>query len=445
MTSFHSVLWSEGQLLQPQHFQQEARHQAHQWRMRLDGLALPTWGWRRRALDPAALLNGQIAVRIAQAVMPDGLWVDVPGEDPVPAPLEVPPDTRDETVWMVLSPCQAGVPETDLETQPRGSQPRFLAWEAELHDANASPPRRATVQLKRPHLRLQLARDVVNGELGLPVCRIRERRGDRRLVLDDDFIAPTLDVLTDGPLSAHLRELQGLLRQRGEVLAQRLTRLGRGGVDEIVDLLLLAAINRAEPLAAQWSEAPTLHPREFYLDALRLAGDLATFRETRRPLPLPAYHHDDPRRSFDPLMDELRTSLSIALEQTAFSIPLVAQSHGILVAALDDPSLLTQARFVLAAWSELPPERLRRWFPDQVKVAPRVALPDLMRLQLPGLPLTPVPVVPRQIPYREGADYFEISVRDQPLSARWDEAAQLAIHVAGSFPALDLTLWVLKP
>ena len=52
-----------------------------------------------------------------------------------------------------------------------------------------------------------------------------------------------------------------------------------------------------------------------------MAGEFATFLETRRPTAYPAYRHDDLQRSFAPVVADLRRSLSAVLEANRDSDP----------------------------------------------------------------------------------------------------------------------------
>src|SRR5262249_11333418 len=122
--------------------------------------------------------------------------------------------------------------------------------------------------------------------------------------------------------------------QRGEALAARLAQPGRAGVGEIADFLMLETINRHEPVFAQLRQISVLHPNDLYLLGVSLAGDLSTFRERRRPANLPAYLHDDPATCFRPLMEDLRQSLSMVMEQTAIPIELQDRKYGVRVAII---------------------------------------------------------------------------------------------------------------
>jgi type VI secretion system protein ImpJ len=310
MTWTNKVIWTEGMFLQPQHFQQHDRFLAQQAQARLGATAAYGWGLLSLTLDSAALSLGKIALNGARGVMPDGHAFDIPGQDPAPAALDVPADLRDELIVLALALPRAGVAETDAEGDAGSMPPRFHAAEIDVGDSNVTGQRVAPLQIGRLNLRIMRARDAVEGYATLGLVRVVERQADNKIVLDTRYIPPTLDCGGNEQLASHLRELHGLLHQRGEALAARLAQPGRAGVGEIADFLLLETVNRHEPLIAQLRQTSLLHPKDLYFLGCTLAGDLATFRDKRRPVPMPAYLHDDPASCFKPLMDDLRLSLS---------------------------------------------------------------------------------------------------------------------------------------
>ena len=74
------------------------------------------------------------------------------------------------------------------------------------------------------------------------------------------YVPPLLHASAHAVLDSHVREIHGMLHQRGEALAARLAQPGRGGVGEIADFLLLQVINRHEPMFAHLQRLPVLHP-----------------------------------------------------------------------------------------------------------------------------------------------------------------------------------------
>ena len=444
MTWTNKVIWTEGMFLQPQHFQQHDRFLAAQAQARFAAGAGYGWGWLNLMLDSAALNLGKIALTSAAGVLPDGLAFDLPGADAAPAALDIPADTRDELVVLALALPRPGVAESDAEGDANAMPPRYRAAEVDVGDNNVTGQRVAPLQIGRVHLRLMLARDCGEGYATLGLCKVVERRADNKLVLDTTYIPPTLNSAGNELLASHLRELHGLLHQRGEALAARLAQPGRAGVGEISDFLLLGTINRQEPLISQWRQTSILHPKDFYFGACALAGDLSTFRERRRPADLPAYNHDDPSRCFAPLMDDLRQSLSMVMEQTAIPIELQDRKYGIRVAIIPDIELQRTAQFVLAVAAQLPGDALRARFPTQVKIGTVERIRDLVNLQLPGVLLRPLPVAPRQIPYHAGYNYFELETRGNEMWKQLESSGGLAMHIAGDFPGLELEFWAVR-
>jgi type VI secretion system protein ImpJ len=444
MTWHNKVVWTEGMFLQPQHFQQHDRYIEYQIRQRLLATIGYGWGFTSIAIDDAALALGKLSLNSAQGILPDGNAFSVPGNDAAPAALDVPSDARNERVVLAVALQRPGIVESDAEQAAGSMGPRYQVAEVSVGDSNTNVDRDASVQVGRLNLKLMLERDAGEGFATLGVARVIERRADNKLVLDAQYIPPMLHAPGHPILDGYVRELCGLLHQRGEALAARLAQPGRGGVAEIADFLLLEAVNRSQPLFVQLQQRSVLHPETLYAACLSLAGDLATFRDKRRPPPFPEYQHDDPARCFRPVIEDLRQSLSMVMEQTAIPIELQDRKYGIRVAIIADTDLQRNANFVLAVASQIPGEALRARFPTQVKIGPVERIRDLVNLQLPGVPLRPLPVAPRQIPYHAGFNYFELDTRNNDLWKQLESSGGLAMHIAGEFPGLELEFWAIR-
>ncbi|MFO1272950.1 MAG: type VI secretion system baseplate subunit TssK [Rubrivivax sp.] len=444
MTWHNKVMWTEGMFLQPQHFQQQDRFVARQLDGRL-AAAIP-WpcGFASLQVDEPSLLQGKVAVTGARGVLPDGLAFSVPGDEPAPPAMEVPADVRDQVVVLAVPMARPGVAESDVEQAEGSMPPRYRSADLDVADSHAASLREAPLQLGRLNLRLMLARDANEGYTALGALRVVERRADGRVTLDPNYVPPMLHAPAHAVLDGWLREVHGMLHQRGEALGARLAQPGRAGVGEIADFLLLQVINRFQPLFAHLQRLPLLHPERLYDLCLGLAGELSTFRDPRRPIQYPEYRHDDLAGCFRPLMADLRQSLSMVLEQTAVPIDLQERKSGVRVAIIGDVNLLRSASFVLAVNAQMPGDALRARFPTQVKIGPAERIRDLVQLQLPGVTLRALPVAPRQIPYHAGFTYFELETRGSDLWKQLESSGGLAMHIAGDFPGLALEFWAIR-
>jgi type VI secretion system protein ImpJ len=207
---------------------------------------------------------------------------------------------------------------------------------------------------------------------------------------------------------------------------------------------MLQAINRFEPLFAHCAESGALHPEELFRLCIAAAGEFATFTSpTKRRPALPPYAHDRLRQTFEPVMLALRVELSAVLEQNAIPIPIESRKFGIRVALVPDRALYNSAVFVLAARADIPAEELRRRFPGQLKLGPAEKIRDLVNLQLPGVPVSAMPVAPRQIPFHAGFAYFELD-QSHDLWAQLQTSGGIALFISGDFPGLDLEFWAIR-
>ena len=440
----NKVVWGEGLFLQPQHLQQQERYLERLIRSSTAGLVPFSYGLTSLDIDTDLLALGKFAVRSAAGMLADGTPFSIPGDVDHPSPLDLPETLRNGTVYLVLPTRQPGAIETApadrLETAAR-----FSVAEHEAIDTNAGYQSVATVPIGKLRLRFALEGDSRSGNVALGLAHVVEVRSDRSVVLDESHIPPVLFCSASGLLAGFVAQLQGLLHHRAEALAGRVSESATRGAAEIADYLLLQVCNRYEPLITHLAAAAgQIHPEALYRVAVSLAGELATFTESRkRPPVFPPYRHDDLSATFRPVIAALRQALSAVLEQTAIPIPLQERRFGIRVGPITDRSLVTDATWVLVVKAQVPAETLRRGFPNQVKIGPVEQIAELINVALPGIAISALPVVPRQLPYYAGRSYFELD-RSSPYWAALARSGGIAIHVTGDIPGLEIECWAIR-
>lgn len=443
MSAHSKIVWSEGLFLRPQHLQQQDRYLERYIENRCQALRSHTWGVTELELERDLLAIGKLGLRRIAGVFPDGTPFRMPEDEPLPAPLDIDPKLRDQVIHLTVPLRKAGA--LDASRGPaRDGLVRYAVSELEVRDNTASSASMALLEVGRLQARLLPENEPAEDYARIPIAHVVECRADKQVVLEDRFIPTVLDARTSVRLATFMTELLGLLQQRGEALAGRVSATGRGASAEIADFLMLQVINRYEPLVAHFADAGLVHPEDLYRLCIMAAGELATFTSSskRRPV-LARYRHERLRESFEPAIAALRAALSAVLEQSAIPIPLEAKKFGIHVAAVADRSLFTSAVFILAARADMPGEELRRAFPQQLKIGPVEKIRDLVNLQLPGVPVHAVPVAPRQIPYHAGFVYFELD-QSHELWQQLRTSGGVAVHVGGQFPGLAMEFWAIR-
>ncbi|MDD2761480.1 MAG: type VI secretion system baseplate subunit TssK, partial [Methylomonas sp.] len=371
MSENNRVIWSEGMFLRPQHFQQHDRYIESLVRGLSQGIRAYAWGFSRLKLDQNGLAIGKLGLAECSGVFQDGTTFNLPQDDDLPLPLDVPENEKASVVYLALPLHRPDAVEVDSESYP-DAMARYRLGERAVRDHNSGAEGRYEVQIGGLKPRLMCESQERSGYVCLGVARIIEVRADKTLILDDQYIPPAVHCSAAGILKGFARELEGLFHTRGEALASRVAGGGQGGgVTEVADFMLLQLINRYEPILAHLALAATIHPEDFFQICLQIAGELSTFyRSGKRPIDFPDYQHDDLKASFLPLIDELRSLLSMVLEQNAVQLPLAEVKPGIYVAKRPELSLLEGAVFILAAKAQVSSELIRSHFPPQVKIGP---------------------------------------------------------------------------
>ncbi|WP_323952877.1 type VI secretion system baseplate subunit TssK [Aeromonas hydrophila] len=442
MSSRNRVIWREGLFIKPQHFQQQQRHSDYALHARLSALSDYFYGLQSLAINEDYLGFGRIALVGATGILPDGTVFNIPNDDVLPTPLEVTDaSVANQKVYLALPLSVSGVNEVNQGGQVAT---RLQAHRHDVRDLHSEGGDVVSLEVGRVSLRLMLEREDRSAYASLAIARILDKRPDGGLVLDPNFMPCSISASAIPTLKRFLGESAGLVAERARSLSQRIAAPGQQGVADVAEFMMLQLLNRAQPQLSHLARLGTLHPERLHEALVQLCGELMTFTdESRLPPEFPAYRHDDQQVSFEPVMLALRQALSTVLSPRAVSIQLRKHQYGIMVAMVNESELMTSADFVLAVRARMPQEQLRKQLLQQTKVASSDKIRELISLQLPGIPLLPLPVAPRQLPYHAGYSYFQLD-RQSPAWQMLAVGNTLAFHIAGDFPELDMQLWAIR-
>ncbi|WP_429094882.1 type VI secretion system baseplate subunit TssK [Aeromonas veronii] len=442
MSSRNRVIWREGLFIKPQHFQQQQRHSDYALHARLSALSDYFYGLQSLAINEDYLGFGRIALVGATGIMPDGTVFNIPNDDVLPTPLEITDaSVANQKVYLALPLSVSGVNEVNQGGQVAT---RLQAHRHDVRDLHSEGGDVVSLEVGRVSLRLMLEREDRSAYASLAIARILDKRPDGGLVLDPNFMPCSISVSAIPTLKRFLGESAGLVAERARSLSQRIAAPGQQGVADVAEFMMLQLLNRAQPQLSHLARLGTLHPERLHEALVQLCGELMTFTdESRLPPEFPAYRHDDQQVSFEPVMLALRQALSTVLSPRAVSIQLRKHQYGVMVAMVNESELMQSADFVLAVRARMPQEQLRKQLLQQTKVASSDKIRELISLQLPGIPLLPLPVAPRQLPYHAGYSYFQLD-RQSPAWQMLAVSNTLAFHIAGDFPELDMQLWAIR-
>ncbi|HDX4050548.1 TPA: type VI secretion system baseplate subunit TssK [Enterobacter soli] len=440
-TTRNKVMWREGTLMRPHHLQQQQRYNDYVNNLRFRAIHDLSWGFTELSINNELLAQGKIMLDSASGTLPDGTVFSLPDQDALPDPLHPDsfPDEESRNVYLAL-PVASDVRGEVSYGQQIG---RYRLNDADVRDLHSENGDARALTLGQLTPRIMSGADDMSAYVTLPLCRIKDRRADGSLMLDDRFIPSCQNIHVSARLREFLREVQEAVGGRASDLANRIGSPAQSGIADVAEFMMLQLLNRNQTRFTHRARRPQLHPEEFYLDLAGLLGELMTFTEpSRLPCPLNVYDHRNLTDTFNTLLPEVKRALHTVLSPRAVNLPLHLRD-GIWQADVHDPVLLQSATFVLAVAAKMETLQLQRQFIQQSKISSPEKIRNMVSVQIPGIPLHTLMVAPRQLPYHAGFSYFEL---DKSGTAWADVAATgaVALHVSGSFPDLNMQLWAIR-
>lgn len=411
------VVWSEGMYLTPLHFQTQSRCFEDSIHFHVDALWTHAWGFTHVSINEDALRNGLLVVSEAAGIFPDGVPFDLPGSDPLF------PERALDTVFaptdsaLVLSLAiprrRAGGALYAARGGAQAESARYSVVTRTFRDeVNGTDERELEFGVR--NLRIVSAGELTPDLVGLPMVRIlRDGRG--AYLLDTDFIPASLRIGAGGALMLQLNRLIGSMGEKLTALgrhAHRRRRMEAGSsAMEVSSYWFLHALSSSLPVLRHQQGMRHTHPEQVFVELLRLAGALSTFRSGPEAVSMPAYNHASPTEGFQALDRLIRGCMEIVLPSNFVLLEFRpgAEPH-VQEAEVTDERCLRRARWIFGLRAAVSDADLMTLAPRLVKICSARFVPELVRRALPGMQLRHLPIVPSAIHQEVDMQYFALDL-----------------------------------
>lgn len=436
-------LWGRGQMISPQHFQQETAQSAWQTEYVARLGAIHPWGVARAEFNTALLKQGKLKADHLCVRFADGTLIDSDNADALPPVMNLPETEHHELTVVLALPHEHENGGNCLQPKQRAERPvRWrLAWR-EVRNRYGEDCRQIAVM--QPELTLRAA-DSDNADYQTVAAIRLTRDSQGHWSQDESFLPPLLNVQASRWLREQTEQLAGQLRAR----LQRLMSMRRESNERMADFAvadvslfwLLSALNSAEPLLGHFVRHPQVHPERLYTALAGLAGSLLTFSLEHTTADIPAYRHEQLTAVFPPLFDLLGVLLEASLPSRVVAIDMVHdERRKRWHARLHDPRLREEADFYLSVRSALPVAQLLEQFPLQCKAGSPDEVDRVVNGSQPGIPLRAMSHVPAAIPLRLENQYFTLDMAHPAARAMLLEGS-CVFYVPGLLGAPELELY----
>ena len=443
MTNQHRVIWDEGMMLAPQHFQQWERWLEGELHDRARALATYAWGFSALELDQGALAGGQLAITHCAGMFADGTAFSAPDRDALPAARAIAEHIDDKTghlnVYLAVPKIVQG---SSAYTEPGsdGTNPAaLLRSRARVVDSLRPETDReiATAQL---NLSLRVDGEDMAAHRTLLIARLQRGAGGGG-ALAPDFTPPATSLFASPLAQSVLRQTSGMLSQKWNELSGK--RRGGGGMADAAGLLLLHTAGDNLPALRHCLEHGGVSPEQAYLQLAKLAAQMCSFHESIAPTDIPAYQHEDPGPSFRKLADLLQDLLGDAAPSMCDTLTLEQEGESMFWCKIPSPNLLTHGSLYLSVRADATEDEVQGKLPTLTKISAKDKLQELLMRAIPGLAIRYIAQPPTAIPVQAGRQYFRL----EPDGEHWDAisaALTVGIHVSPGLPKLNLELLAVK-
>lgn len=447
MANDHSkILWQEGMTLDPHHFQQWDRYQAHRLQSRIQALTRNHWGLISLVIDEDRLSNGDFGLVECEGVLSDGYVFDLPNDGSLPPPRSVSdefdPSAEKLNVYLCIPVLRNG---SNLQTSENQSAQltRFQSDVLAITDENTGRDER-TIEVGRPNFQLRFGSEQLEGFSTIQIASVVRSPGGY-FALDDHFIPTGLVLSASKQLrSLASKALELSLAKSGSLDERRLSTTSQRQLtpSDITAIGLLATVNRHIPVMKSQLSGPGCHPEDLYLTLLSLAGELSAYTSDAsfHPREFPEYDHADLTSCFNKLSEMLAGALGGAQPARNYrQLPLTTIRESLYEAEISEEEL-NKADFILSVKSsDVPEARLVAEFPTMLRIAAPEMIENVLQAYTRALVVEHTSRLPVGMPEDPTASYFKLE-RAGPFWEGICDSKKLAIFVPAEFGELELKL-----
>lgn len=450
MSKYRKIVWNEGMLLTPHHFQQFDNYHEELLNSRVRSIMQHEYGVLELRVSGEAIANGNFQIASCRAVMPDGLFVNVPDAEAVPNARPIGNHFKVEADRLGVHLAIPAMKKGEANFQGSGAAPngniRYLQEGAQVKDETSGTNEQPLAYAKN-NLRIIFDDEIRDGFVSFKIAEL-QRTPTGQLKLSEEYIPPILKISASDWLAAMLRSIVEILITKGASLSEQRRQSNATLADfttsEVAVFWLLHTINNSIPIMSHFFRSPVLHPERLYEEMVRLIGQLMTFSIEMNPKDIVKYDHDDLYFTFSNLNIQLKQLLETVIPSRCVAIPLEKTRDTLYVGRIDDERLIKEAGFFLAVRAQMPEAKLIEGVPRVVKIASRDVIDSVIGSALPGVVLSHASPPPAPIPARVGFKYFQLD----NIGPYWNGIAGskvISVYVPNDIPDEKIELYAVKP
>ncbi len=451
------INYRQGMLLRPQHFQLQVHRDEYRLRELSRRLQPYFYGTEELNLSTDALLGGSIAAFEGTILFPDGACA-VLGANAILTTRRIPDELLDSGEIVTVHAALRRFSENGNNSRSFDGAPdpecdsRFTTVSGgdtvnDLYGGKAS----GNVEFMKYNVRIFFGSELENISDFVTVKIAEVYRDGSRIVFNDDYAPPTVDLYTSPSLKGIMSDISALILSKTRVF-EKYKRLRSSTKLSSYEIMLMGVISNlclASGSVQAIQEFKQAHPADVWRELVKIVSLLSAgcddvssvAAETR----FPSYDHDNLFPVFAKLREQIRLCLNCLSVGPEYSVHFVRGENGIWTATLPDLSKLdSYDAFLAMSGHDVEPDKLSLSFWRQLKLSSAEAMNDLVVRSLPGIPISVADGVHGGLPALDRGFYVNVdrnselwldAVENRTLAMLWNapEDAELVLYVVRNY------------
>ena len=416
------VLWTEGMLLTPQHFQQQDRFVDYLIQGKYALLQKYFWGVKAIKFSQESLLIGKIRLLSCMAVFPNGVFYNAPDIDSLPIDVQIKKTMVEQTVYLEIS---------SHKTSPYTS----ISCNVLSIEKNKQNPMR--LSLGQLTARLLVKNNLKSNRLALPIARIKAVDSKGSVILSKHFIPPCLDYRISVELNNYLERLGFIIKKSLKNYIHRAKYNSDSIFNKAQTGMLVQSLNRFN-VFLQVANNIMIHPSQLYFNLMNFLSDL-TLHDTSENYFIEnhSYQHNQLDLMFYPIFEKIFKLLERILRTRAIRTPLILKEKNIWVSEKPIPSLNSIKTLILSVHSLTNLKKIKEIIIREIRIAFLNDIYHLICHALHGISITFLKNLPIDLIRDENTIYFALEIKNKDCSL----AQPIACYFNTAINDIEMAFW----
>jgi type VI secretion system protein ImpJ len=421
------VLWSEGMLLTPQHFQQQERYIDYLLQTKVKHCQSYCWGFQFIRFSEEWLRMGKLKLLSCMAIFPSGVVYNAPDVDLLPEPFEIHREMNNCVIYLTV---------WNKRNFP------YMTFNQNIVDVT-DEEKKEPVNVSMGRLTVSLSAEAAGkqNENVLSIAKIEFVDIQENVSLCSNFIPPCLNYRVSNVLDDNLEKTQILLKK----LLHHYIRQEKCNVEyerrHMKTYILMQILNHFYHYLMLLKSESIVHPYSLYRAIIYVLSELSLYNMDESNLfKRYTYQHDQLGQIFDAIFETLFSFLNKIKQVKTDRTNMKLKNKCLWVSEKDIPVFSDLDRLILSIYSN---KLLKTSIKDHIryiKVAPLNKIQHLICHALPSFSVTVLEKIPNEL--MDEIDGVYLLLKDSNKMHSMTEP--IACHFDMPISDVELSLWCIR-